>query len=175
MLTDDRERGVAEHFDAALASLRSPRPRPTVTEAAEVLRQAAAADGAIWPQSSLLEIARTVVEPSWPLRHPLKFLRERATRDRGDSEQTIGSPIDVEHDAVESGQRQRVALDLTAYDAVKGVEFLAARPGEVGVVLNPWTQSVAEAVQRTCSPYRVYFIEDLPEGEADPSPNNIDT
>jgi len=174
-LTDNREAAGLDHFDVAFAALRRARPRPSVTEAAEVLRQALAADGVIWPQSSLLEIARTVVEPSWPLRHPVKFLRERAVRDRNDSEQTIGYPIDRQHDAVESAQRQRGALDLAAYDAVKGVEFLAARPGEVGVVLNPWTRSVADAIRRKCSPYQVYFLETLPEVEADPPHNTIDT
>jgi hypothetical protein len=174
-LTDNRGPAEPHHVDAALAALRRARPRPTVREAAEVLRQALAADGAIWPESSLLKIARAVVEPSWPLRHPLKFLRERGTHDQVDSEQTIGWPIGSEHDVVESAQRERVALDLSAYDAVKGVEFLAARPGEVGVVLNPWTQSVADAVRRRCLPYRVYFIDALPEVDADPPQNTMDT
>lgn len=175
MLTDNCGPAEPHHFDAALATLRRARPRPTVTEAAEVLRQALAADGAIWPQSSLLKIARAVVEPSWPFRHPLKFLRERATQDRVASEQTIGSAIDSEHDAVESALRERLALDLRADDAVKGVEFLAARPGEVGVLLNPWTRSAADAVRRRCLPYRVYFIDALPELDADPPHNTKDT
>jgi hypothetical protein len=169
--------GPAEphHLDAALAALRRARPKPTVTDAAEILRQAVAADGAIWPESSLRRIARTVVEPSWPLRHPLEFLRERATHGWGDSEQTIGSPIDSEHDGLESARRERVALDLRAHDAVKGVEFLADRPGGVGVVLTPWTQSVADVVRRICLPYRVYFLDALPEVDADPPHNTMDT
>jgi hypothetical protein len=102
-------------------------------------------------------------------------LRERATRGQVDSREPIGSLIDSEHDAVESAHRQRVALDLAAYDEVKGVEFLAARPGEVGVLLSPWTHPVAEAIRRRCSPYQVYFLDALSEVEADPPQNTIDT
>lgn len=159
----DDGRGRLVNFTAAMDDVRSNRRQRSVADVSEKLRAGLAADGVVWPDESLQSIARNIIDPNWPIRHPIKFMRERSRRDSTDSHELVGGRRGGE---LESADREVLLSTLSALPAVEAIEFSMTRPGEIGIFLNPWTSPVAELVQDLSSPYLVYFLDALPDSEA---------
>jgi len=121
-----------------------------------------AAEGGVWPREILMQIARNIAEPSWPLRHPIEFVRgicaNRGVGDEGLPEE----PDPFEDQPTDDPEIDALVLFLRGYPGVRAVGYSSSAPDVVEVVLLPWSEAAADRVRDACSPREVRFVDDLP-------------
>ena len=161
---DARVARSAERFDAIAASLeaasgalrRTHRGRP-VDEVLTALRARLGSDAPTWPDAVMLEVARMVANPFWPLRHPIQFMRSyRGGQTETNEQPTVETESDREFQLLSERLRDRVG--------VRVVGMSSTEPDTVEVTLEPWSEQSAQVVRGICTPRQVRFLQrtDLP-------------
>jgi len=86
--TEKRMSAVA----AAYADAHTNRRGKSTAQVADELEARLAAIGIVWPRETLMSHARGIVEPYWPLRHPIEFVRAiHASRRERDLDSSVDS------------------------------------------------------------------------------------
>jgi hypothetical protein len=144
---------------AAVADVGANRRGKSIAEVADELGARLVADGIELPREVLMWHARGVVEPYWPLLHPIEVIRGMwASRGADDAEY----PALFDGEATEN-REDALGFLLREHPDVRSVSFSPSAANVVEVFLMPWSEASAQWVRDVCSPREVRFVDDLPQ------------
>src|SRR5215207_5996093 len=118
-----REVGAESAFQAIVADVRANRRGKSISEVADELEARLVAAGIFWPREPSLWIAQDIADPYWPLRHPIKLIRDiRASRGIDDH------PDGIDDETTDAADREELLDLLRGHPVVRSAGYSPSAP-----------------------------------------------
>jgi hypothetical protein len=147
---------------AAVADVGANRRGKSIADVADDLGVRLVADGIQLPREVLMWHARDIVEPYWPLLHPIEVIRGMWASRGADDEDSLEEPALFDGEATED-REDALGFLLREHPDVRSVNFSTSAANVVEVFLMPSSEVAAQLVRDVCSPREVRFVDDLPQ------------